>query len=151
MAMPDANVYPPTNPQAVPAADASGSNWFSNNADWLTAAAGQLSQYEQQKTANEAQSHINQAAAKWSGFNPSLMNMVKAPKQFNPVGAAYNVLKDAPSNWYNIQKLYDARKAAQSGDKSKMEEIQKENEQSKILAAALANSATTRGLTYGGF
>lgn len=101
-------------------------NWASENKDLLAGAAGAYNNYEKQQAANRAQDAINQAAAKWSGFNPSLLSLVKPVTPPNAIDLAATVFQEAPQTWYNLEKLYEARKAAKAGDDSKMEKWRQE-------------------------
>jgi hypothetical protein len=110
-----------------------------DNKDILASLAGKYADYEKQMVDNRAQGMINQAAAKWSGFQPSLMNMVKPVETPNPVAMAAEGLATAPKYWYDVGKLYEARKAAKEGDAAKAEEIMNKEKNQKALQAISAN------------
>ena len=117
-------------------------NAFANNADLITALAGQWGKYETQKAKDKAQSYINQAASKWSGFNPSLMNLVKPAEVQNPVAMGMEAIGGGPMYWHDLQKLYDARSKAQKGDEAAMEAIKKEKRDASLNQALAAAAAS---------
>lgn len=104
-------------------------NWFGDNKDIIASLAGKYADYEKQMADNRAQGVLNQAAAKWSGFQPGLLNTIKPINNPNPVAMAMEAVGTAPKMWYDIEKLYEARKAAKAGDPSLMEAIKKEQKQ----------------------
>lgn len=110
-----------------------------DNKDILASLAGKYADYEKQMSDNRAQGMINQAAAKWSGFQPSLMSMVKPIDNPNPVAMAAEGIATAPKYWYDVGKLYEARKAAKEGDAAKAEEIMNKEKNQKALQAISAN------------
>jgi hypothetical protein len=112
-------------------------NFFSENGDILASAAGAYSKYERQKAENNAQNMINQAAAKWSGFTPSLLGLVKPVTAPDPIGLAQTALTGGPTYWNNIQKIYEARAAAKKGDQSKFDELNRKEAQQKALESGL--------------
>ncbi len=114
-------------------------NWMGDNKDILASLAGKYADYEKQMADNRAQAGINQAAAKWSGFQPSLLNMVKPINNPNPVAMGMEAVATAPKLWYDIGQLYDARKAAKEGDNTKMENIKKQQMTQSILDQAFKN------------
>ena len=112
-------------------------NFAGENKDLLFGAAAAYGKFEKEKAANRAQDYINQAASKWSGFNPSLMSLVKPVTAPSAIDSALTVAQEAPRTWYNLEQLYAARKAAQAGDTSKMEELKKKEMQDKALKGGL--------------
>jgi hypothetical protein len=86
---------------------------------------------------------VNQAAAKWSGFQPSLMNMVKPIETPNPVAMAAEAIASAPKNWYDVARSYEALKSAKQGDNALMQMLKKQHEQ-EVNKALNANGAGTK-------
>ena len=117
------------------------SEFGSDNKDILASLAGKYAQYEEAKSKNKAQGYVNEAAAKWSGFNPNLMNLVKPTDLPSPVGLAAEAFTEGPKFWYDIDKLYQARDAAKKDNNSKMEEIMQKKQNQDAIAAI--------GNTYG--
>lgn len=110
-------------------------NAFTENKDLIATMAGKYAQYEKQKADNRAQDYINQAAAKWSGFQPGLTNLIKPTETANPAALAFEAITEAPKLWYDVDKLYEARRAAKNGDDSKMESINGKAMNMKVLEA----------------
>ena len=104
--------------------------------DVAASLAGKYADYEHQMAQNRSQDYINQAAAKWSGFQPGLMNLVKPLNAPNPVAMAAEAAVTAPKYWYDVSKLYDASKAAKNGDDSQMEKLKAQDMQKQALAVA---------------
>lgn len=104
--------------------------------DVAASLAGKYAEYEHQMAQNRSQDYINQAAAKWSGFQPGLMNLVKPLNAPNPVAMAAEAVSTAPKYWYDVSKLYDARKAAKNGDDSQMEKLKAQDMQKQALTVA---------------
>lgn len=135
--------YPSAGTVAVPAGASDPSMWSKfgsmteGSGDVIASLAGKYADYEKQMAENRAQGMINQAAAKWSGFQPGLMNMVKPINNPNPVAMAMEGVSTAPKYWYDIGKMYEARKAAKAGDDGLMEKLKKQ-EAERVVNAAVA-------------
>lgn len=84
--------------------------WAGENKDLLLAGGMALNDYMKQQKAADIQGNLNQAYAKWSGFNPNLMSNIKQVEYPDIATSAFNAFKSGPVLWNSLANMYEARK-----------------------------------------
>lgn len=110
-------------------------SFLADNADIIGSLGMNYARYAGDRAKQKQQDMINQAAAKWSGFNPNLMNLIKTVDTPNPAGLVMEAIAEAPKFWYDIDKLYQARAAAKNGNDEQMEKIKNREALEKAMVA----------------
>lgn len=112
-------------------------DWAGENKDWLLAAALEANKYSKQQAAANAQNIINQAASKWSGFNPNLMQMVKPVQQPDIMEGVLGAAQRGPRMWSELSAMYKER---EKGPES-LRKYFEDQEQDKLLNTILKMQA----------
>lgn len=122
-------------------------DWAGQNKDLLLAAALEANKYSNQQAAANAQNIINQAASKWSGFNPNLMQMVKPVQQPDAFSGIYNALSQGPRLWSELAELYNQR---EKGTQAVKQYMDKEEQRKALNQALVSSNAATQAAAFGG-